>query len=67
VIPLITNYIRLQAYSVGNAQALNDLVNAIEKNNIKPVIDSVFPIEKVQDAFHRFKSGKPFGKVVITF
>lgn len=67
LVPLITNYIRLQAYSVGNAQELNDLVNAIEKNNIKPVVDSVFPIEKVQDAFHRFKSGEAFGKVVITF
>jgi NADPH:quinone reductase-like Zn-dependent oxidoreductase len=64
-IPLIINYIRLQAYSVGNAQELNDLVNAIEKNNIKPVIDSVFTLEKVQDALHRFKSGEAFGKVVI--
>jgi len=66
-IPLIINYIRLQAYSVGNAQELNDLVNAIEKNNIKPVIDNVFPLEKVQDALHRFKSGEAFGKVVIQF
>lgn len=67
LIPLITNYVRLQAYSVGNAQELGDLVNAIEKNSIKPVIDSVFPVEKVQDAFRRFKSGEAFGKVVITF
>jgi NADPH:quinone reductase-like Zn-dependent oxidoreductase len=66
LIPLITNYVRLQAYSVGNAQELQGLVNAIEKNNLKPVIDSVFPMEKVQDAFHRFKSGEAFGKVVIT-
>jgi NADPH:quinone reductase-like Zn-dependent oxidoreductase len=67
LIPLITNYIRLQAYSVGNAEELRALVNAIEKNNIKPVIDSVFPLEKVQDAFHRFKSGQAFGKVVVAF
>lgn len=67
MIPLITNYIRLQAYSVGNAQQLNDLVNAMEKNNVRPVIDNVFPIEKVQEAFNRFKSGKAFGKVVIRF
>ena len=65
LIPLITNYIRLQAYSVGNAQQLNDLVNAIEKNDIKPVVDSVYPFEKVQDAFRRFKSGEAFGKVII--
>lgn len=67
MIPLLTNYVRLQAYSVGNAQQLTDLVNAIEKNKIKPVIDSVFSFEKVQDAFHRFKSGDAFGKVVVTF
>ncbi|MBN9381017.1 MAG: NAD(P)-dependent alcohol dehydrogenase [Chitinophagaceae bacterium] len=67
LIPLITNYIRLQAYSVGSAEGLNDFVNAIEKNNLKPVIDSVFPVEKVQDAFHRFRSGNAFGKVVVTF
>lgn len=66
LIPLISNYVRLQAYSVGNAQELHGLVNAIEKNNLKPVIDSVFPMEKVQDAFCRFKSGEAFGKVVIT-
>lgn len=67
LIPLITNYVRLQAYSVGNAQELNDFVNAIEKNKMKPVIDSVFSFDKVQDAFHHFKSGKAFGKVVIAF
>jgi NADPH:quinone reductase-like Zn-dependent oxidoreductase len=66
LVPLITNYVRLQAYSVGNAQELHDLVNAIEKNDLKPVIDSVFPMEKTQEAFQRFKSGKAFGKVIIT-
>jgi NADPH:quinone reductase-like Zn-dependent oxidoreductase len=67
LIPLITNYIRLQAYSVGNAQQLGDLVNAIEKNQWRPVVDRVFSIDQVQDAFHRFKSGDAFGKVVVAF
>ena len=67
LVPLITNYVRLQAYSVGNAQELNDFVKAIEKNNIKPVVDSVFSFENVQDAFYRFKSGGAFGKVVVSF
>lgn len=31
IVPLIMNYIRLQGYSVGNAQELNELVKAIEK------------------------------------
>lgn len=67
VFPLIMNYIRLQGYSVGNAQDLNELVNAIEKNNLKPVIDSVYSIAQTQEAFLRLKSGKAFGKVVIKF
>ncbi|MBO0356060.1 NAD(P)-dependent alcohol dehydrogenase [Muricauda ruestringensis] len=65
IVPLIMNYIRLQGYSVGSAQELNELVNAVEKNNIKPVIDSVFPIEQTQAAFMKLKSGKAFGKIVI--
>ncbi|KFC17916.1 zinc-dependent alcohol dehydrogenase family protein [Epilithonimonas lactis] len=67
VFPLIMNYIRLQGYSVGNAQELGDLVNAIEKNNLKPAIDSVYSIEQTQEAFQKLKSGKVFGKVVIKF
>ncbi|TKC05817.1 zinc-dependent alcohol dehydrogenase family protein [Pedobacter frigoris] len=67
VLPLIMNYIRLQGYSVGNAQELKELVNAIEKNNIKPVVDSVYSIEQTQEAFLKLKSGKAFGKIIIKF
>ncbi|WP_099372153.1 NAD(P)-dependent alcohol dehydrogenase [Sphingobacterium sp. 1.A.5] len=67
VFPLIMNYIRLQGYSVGNAQELDELVNAIEKNNLKPVIDSVYTIDQTQEAFLRLKSGNAFGKVVVKF
>jgi NADPH:quinone reductase-like Zn-dependent oxidoreductase len=62
---LIMNYVRLQGYSVGNAKDLADLTNAFEKNNIKPVIEIIFPFEKTKDAFQKLKSGETFGKVVI--
>lgn len=67
IFPLIMNYIRLQGYSVGNSQELGDLVNAIEKNNLKPVVDSIFSIEKTREAFYKIKSGKAFGKIIIKF
>lgn len=67
LMPLIMNYVRLQGYSVGNSQQLSELVNAIEKNNIRPVVDSVFPIEKTQEAFRKFKSGTSFGKIIVKF
>jgi len=67
IFPIIMNYIHLQGYSVGSAQELSELVNAIEKNDLKPVIDSVFPIEKTKEAFLKLKSGKAFGKIIIKF
>jgi NADPH:quinone reductase-like Zn-dependent oxidoreductase len=33
---------------------------------IKPVIDSVFPLEQIQDAHRRLESNETFGKVVLT-
>lgn len=67
VFPLIMNYIRLQGYSVGNAQDLADLANAVEKNNLKPVVDSIYNVNQTKQAFEKLKSGEAFGKIVITF
>ncbi|MEO6838649.1 MAG: NAD(P)-dependent alcohol dehydrogenase [Ginsengibacter sp.] len=67
ILPVIMNYIRIQGYSVGNASQLSDFVNAIEINNLKPVIDRVFTIEKTKDAFLKLKSGEAFGKIIIKF
>ncbi|WP_207423897.1 zinc-dependent alcohol dehydrogenase family protein [Desertivirga brevis] len=67
IFPLIINYIRLQGYSVGHAQELAELVQAIERNNIRPVIDSIYSIHQVQEAFQKLKSGTAFGKIVIKF
>ncbi|MEO7044613.1 MAG: NAD(P)-dependent alcohol dehydrogenase, partial [Ferruginibacter sp.] len=50
VLPVIMNYIRIQGYSVGNTRELSEFVNAIDKNNLKPVIDSVFTINKIKEA-----------------
>jgi NADPH:quinone reductase-like Zn-dependent oxidoreductase len=38
----------------------------LANETIQPVIDSVFPIEKIQDAHRRLESNKTFGKVVLT-
>jgi NADPH:quinone reductase-like Zn-dependent oxidoreductase len=62
---LIMNNIRLQGYTVGHAQDLEGLVSAIAANNLRPVIDSIFPIEDTQEAFKLLKSGHAFGRIVI--
>jgi NADPH:quinone reductase-like Zn-dependent oxidoreductase len=63
---VIMNYIRLQGNSVGSASQLEELVSAIEVNNLKPVIEAVYPVEKTKAAFEHLESGKAFGKIIIT-
>lgn len=41
------------------------LAKFLEEGTLKPVIDKEFPLEKVQDAFKHFMSGRTLGKIVI--
>jgi len=43
-----------------------EVVPLLAGGSIKPVIDSVFPLEKIQDAHRRLESNETFGKVVLT-
>jgi len=42
------------------------VVPLLAKGTIQPVIDSVFPLEQIQDAHRRLESNETFGKVVLT-
>ena len=50
--------------SVGPRRALEDLIKAIGRRHIKPVIDAIYPFLKVPDAFEHLKRGA-FGKMVV--
>ena len=43
-----------------------EVVPLLGKGSIQPVIDSVFPLEQIQDAHRRLESNDTFGKVVLT-
>jgi putative PIG3 family NAD(P)H quinone oxidoreductase len=43
-----------------------DVVPLLAAGTIEPVIDSVFPLEQIQDAHRRLESNATFGKVVLT-
>jgi len=44
----------------------SEVVPLLAQGAVRPVIDSVFPVEKIQDAHRRLESNKTFGKVVLT-
>ena len=43
-----------------------EVVPLLAQGTIQPVIDSVFPIEEIQEAHRRLESNETFGKVVLT-
>jgi NADPH:quinone reductase-like Zn-dependent oxidoreductase len=57
--------LRLQGITVGSRRDQLDMVNAIEANAIRPVIDRAFPLEQLADAFRHLKAGGHFGKICI--
>jgi NADPH2:quinone reductase len=52
---------------IANTNAFaREVVPLLATGNIQPVIDSVFPLEKIEDAHRRLESNETFGKVVLT-
>jgi len=48
------------------ASFARDVVPLLAQETIQPVIDSVFPLDQIQDAHRRLESNETFGKVVLT-
>ena len=61
----------LRARSLQEKIAITDafareVVPLLASGSIQPVIDSVFPLDQIQDAHRRLESNETFGKVVLT-
>lgn len=65
VVQALRGGVKLKGSHVGNRQSFENYVRALEINRIVPVIDRVFPLERVQEAYRYLESGRHFGKVVI--
>jgi NADPH:quinone reductase-like Zn-dependent oxidoreductase len=48
-----------------NVEDLDHLTSLIEDGKLKPVVDSVFPLEQTKDAFDHYANDPFIGKVVI--
>ena len=55
----------LHGIFVGSRAMFEDMLAAMTINNIKPIIDKVFPFEDAAAAYQYQQAGKHFGKVVI--
>ncbi|MER5703881.1 zinc-binding dehydrogenase [Micromonospora sp. NPDC002296] len=51
--------------SMGTPGELTELLAFCAEHDVRPVVDSVVPFSRVEDAFARLHSGDAFGKIVI--
>ena len=66
-LPLVlTRRLALHSVSVGARQAFEALNRALDHNQIRPVVDTIFPFDKAPDAFRALESGGGFGNVCIS-
>ncbi|MCS7019288.1 MAG: zinc-binding dehydrogenase [Cytophagales bacterium] len=58
--------ITIQGSTMGNDAEFAEMLQFCEKHRIAPIIDSVRPLDEIISAFDDMKSGKQFGKLVIS-
>jgi len=51
--------------SMGSHEDFRLMVNAVRNHELKPVIDTVFPLKDAQAATQRMEDGEQFGKIVL--
>jgi NADPH:quinone reductase-like Zn-dependent oxidoreductase len=57
--------VRIQGIAVGSRARFEAMNRAIDRHKLRPVIDSVYALEKAADAFRHMEQGRHFGKIVI--
>ena len=62
---MMSKQLHVNCVMVGSRKAQRDMVRAVEVNNIRPVIDSTWPLSALADAFRHQESSRHFGKIAI--
>ncbi len=65
VLPILMKNVRIQGILVGHKDGFEQLLKALEKGRVKPVVDRVFPFNEAPDAFNYLSNAGHLGKVCI--
>lgn len=65
IVTSLIKQLRLQGLIVGNRTQQQEMIRAIDANNMRPVIDKVFPLENIVEAFRYQETNKHFGKICL--
>lgn len=65
IVTALVKQLRLQGLIVGNRTQQQEMVKAIDANNMRPIVDKVFPLENIVEAFRYQETNKHFGKICL--
>ncbi|WP_186577652.1 zinc-binding dehydrogenase [Aquibacillus kalidii] len=54
---------QLLGSTMGSKEELQSMLQFIEKHNIKPIVDKIYPLSATGDAFDYLRDGNQFGKI----
>jgi NADPH:quinone reductase-like Zn-dependent oxidoreductase len=57
--------ISIHGTTMGTRDEFLSMLDFVESRKLKPVIDKIFPLEKIQEAMNRMEQGDQFGKIVL--
>ncbi len=57
--------ISIHGTTMGTRDEFLSMLDFIESRKLMPVIDTVFPLEQIEDAMKRMEQGDQFGKIVL--
>ncbi len=66
LLPIVMRNLRVQGVFVGHRQSFEAMLQFFEREQLRPVVDSVYPLSAVADAFARLSSGQHVGKVCLS-
>lgn len=67
IIKALLKQVRLQGVLVGNRTQQQEMIKAIDANDIKPVVDRTFSLEDIAEAFKYQETNRHFGKICLEF
>jgi NADPH:quinone reductase-like Zn-dependent oxidoreductase len=62
----VTKNVTVHGIETGSREMFEDLATFIDDHGVQPIIDSTLPIDRVADALAHLRSGRHFGKIVLT-
>src|SRR5262249_53349005 len=64
-VPVLMKQIRVQGIYVGSREMFEAMNRAIALHKMSPVVDKVFPLADIRQAYQHIESGKHFGKICV--